>query len=181
MANEPQKDVPSPALANSLMQLVTGFHVSRIIYVAAELAIADLLANGPMSSGELAAATATHQPTLRRIMRALAAHGIFQEAELDRFSLTPIGSLLMRDAPGSVRAAVLFISGEKGWRVWGDVLHSVRTGESAFEHVYGMPVFDWYRLNPEQSEIHDQAMAALSAPTAAAIVNAYMTFQLTVA
>src|SRR5574337_1454533 len=135
-------DRVSAAAAASLMQLATAFRASRAIYVATNLGIPDLVASRPMSSAELAAATNTHPLSVHRLMRALSALGVFEEREPDRFFLAPMGVLLQTDLPGSLRAPVLFLAGETGWRVWGDILFSVQTGDAALERVLGMQTFD---------------------------------------
>jgi hypothetical protein len=64
-----------------LLSIATGYQRSRALMVAAELGIADLLRAGPRSVEELAAATGTHAATLYRLLRALAAVGVFEESE----------------------------------------------------------------------------------------------------
>ena len=93
--------------------------------VAAKLGIADLLKDGPKSSDELAQATGTHGRSLYRLLRALASVGVFAEAEDGRFELTPLGECLQTGIPGSVRAITVNF-GERDYRAWGDLLHSVR-------------------------------------------------------
>jgi len=78
----------------AMLQLIAGFWVSRALYIAAKLGIADFLAEGPQESTALAAATGTHAPSLRRILRALASVGVFAEDEQGRFALTPLGATL---------------------------------------------------------------------------------------
>jgi DNA-binding IclR family transcriptional regulator len=75
-----------------MIQLMTGFWLSRAIYVATKLGIADLLKEEPKDSGELAKATGNHEPSLYRVLRALASAGIFAENALGRFALTPLAA-----------------------------------------------------------------------------------------
>jgi hypothetical protein len=112
----------SPSVA--MLQMVRGFWVSRAIYVAADLGLADLLKDEPKSSEELAQATATHAPSLYRLMRALASVGIFAQDEQGRFALTPVGATLQTDVPSSLRAWVLLQLGEEYYRASGDVMHT---------------------------------------------------------
>jgi Dimerisation domain len=112
-----QSDVP-PALM--LRQLAFVMRASRALYAAAELNLADFLASGPMTSGELAAAAGADAATLRRLMRALVAHGVFEEDTPDRFRLNAAGELMRRNVPGSQRAAVLFTAGNICWQLWLD-------------------------------------------------------------
>src|SRR6187401_1935749 len=98
-------DGPPPAVA--LLQMMTGYWVSQALYVAAKLGVADLLADGPRPAEELALATHTHAPSLRRVLRALASVGVFTEAAPGVFALTPLAALLRTGIPGSMRALAI--------------------------------------------------------------------------
>src|SRR5579875_2690022 len=91
----------------TLMQIASGYQLTQLLSVAATLRIADLLADGPRSSEDLAAASGAHPPSLYRLLRALAGYGIFAEDETGRFALTPLAEPLRSDAPGSVRDNVM--------------------------------------------------------------------------
>ena len=86
-----------------LRRLVNGYQVAQAIHVSATLGIADLLAGGPRTSDDLAAATGAHPRSLYRLLRALASVGIFSEADGRRFALTPLGDCLRSDSPESIR------------------------------------------------------------------------------
>src|SRR5215468_9097360 len=154
-------DAAQDGPAETVMQLCNGYRVSQALYVAAQLQIAEHLATGALSSAALAQATNTHAPSLRRLMRALTTLGVCSEPQPDTFALTPTGELLRNDRPGSLRAVVLFMTGPSRWQCWGDLLGSVRSGEPASERVLGTSLF-YYAAHPEESEIHDQALAAIS-------------------
>ena len=77
-----------------LMQFMLGKWISKPIYVAAELGIADMLADGPKSIEALAKMSASHAPTLYRVLRALAGVGIFAETDDRCFELTPMAECL---------------------------------------------------------------------------------------
>src|SRR5258708_5740546 len=124
-----------PPPSGVMLQLIAGFWVSRALYIAAKLGIADLLAAGPQESTALAAATGTHAPSLRRVLRALASVGVFAEDEQGRFALTPLGATLQTDVPGSLQAWATVQLGEDHYQAWGELLHSVQTGEVAFNHL----------------------------------------------
>jgi hypothetical protein len=106
-------------------------------------------------------------------MRTLTALGVFAEPHPDTFALTPTGDLLRHDTPGSLRALVLFMTGPARWQCWGDLLGSVHSGEPASARVLGTSIFEYYAAHPEESAMHDHALAAQSALQAAAIVRAY--------
>src|SRR5262245_63825710 len=105
-APSPANELPPPL---ALFQMATGYYVSRAIYVAAELGIADLLAKGPKDATELAQATVTHAPSLKRVLRLLASAGVLVETENGSFALTPIGECL-RSGAGSFRSAALLFT-----------------------------------------------------------------------
>jgi SAM-dependent methyltransferase len=161
----------SPSAA--MRQIMTGFRVSRATYVAAKLGIADLLKDGPKSSDELAQRTNTHALSLYRVMRALVSVGVFGQDEQGRFTLTPVAATLRSDVPNSLRALVIMSLGEERYQAWGDLMHSVRTGEIAFNHAFGMGLWEYYAQHPEQAKLFDESMANIIAATNAAVLIAY--------
>ena len=156
-----------------LMEIVVGYQRSRALTVATELGIADLLRDGPRPITDLAHATRTHEPTLYRLLRALASIGVFHEDSERRFSLTAMGQLLRSDAPASVGALARFFGRDYHWTAWGHLLHSVRTGENASRAALGMDVWTYRERHPEENEIFNAAMAALSRAAAAQEIAAY--------
>ena len=86
-------DEAPPPLA--LLELVTGHYISRALYVAAKLGIADLLHEGPQHSAKLAEATGTDAPTLHRVLLLLASAGVFThtaDGAAQVPALAPVGS-----------------------------------------------------------------------------------------
>jgi hypothetical protein len=164
---------PRGAAALTLMPLITGYMPSRVVHICAHLGIADLLAHGPKSADTLAQETKTHAPSLRRLLRALTSMGLLQEIEPGRFSLTPLGAQLRSNVPGSMRNLALMFGGERAWRSWGELLHSVRTGESGTRHVYGVGSFEYLAANPDQAVIFNEAMAEVTRQVTEALVSAY--------
>jgi hypothetical protein len=73
-----------------------------------------------------------------------------------------MGAVLRADVPNSLRPSVLFTLNESHWRPWGHLLHTVRTGETAFEHVHGMGLFDYLATHPEVSALFNAGMAGNS-------------------
>jgi SAM-dependent methyltransferase len=165
--------IAEAAPAATMRALIGVFRVSRLLHVAASLGLADLLRDAPRTSEELATTTGTHAPSLARALRALVAIGVLAQDAQGRYGLTPLGATLRSDLPGSLRAWALFALGEENHRVWGELLHSVRTGETAFEHVYGMSVWEYRTRNPEHARLFDAAMAALMAGVDTALAAAY--------
>ncbi|MBW1690135.1 MAG: hypothetical protein JRI71_06635 [Deltaproteobacteria bacterium] len=128
-----------------MMQFILGTWISKPIYVAAELGIADMLADGPKGIDELAHMTGTHGPLLYRVMRALASVGIFSETCDRNFELTPMAEFLK---DGAMRSIALMFNSVWHDKAWEKLLDSVRTGEVAFDKAHGMPAFDWLKEHP---------------------------------
>lgn len=156
-----------------MLQMISGFWASRAIYLAAKLGLADHLQDHPKGAAELAEATATHAPSLYRVLRALASLGLIVEDEDKRFRLTPLGATLQSNVPGSLRAFATSELGEGHYAAWGDALHSVKTGEIAFDHVFGMPVWDYYAQHPENARIFNESMTELTAMVERAVLESY--------
>jgi hypothetical protein len=149
-----------PTLA--LREMLDGYRVTQAIHVAAVLGLADLMAAGPRTSDELAVSTATNPGALYRLMRALAAAGVFHEEDGQRFSLTPIGDCLRRDAPESAYGWAMFVGSEYHWKVWRGLEQSVRTGETAAGHVLGTDVWTYRQQHPKLGVAFDLAMESNS-------------------
>jgi len=155
-----------------LGRLLTGNWLTQAVHVAAHLGIADLLADGPMHADEIAAQTKTHALSLYRLLRTLASAGIFAEASDGTFRLTPMADALRKDAPDSQWAMAMMLGGEP-YYAWGDLLHNVQTGECAFQHRFGRPLFDFLGEHPEKARIFDAAMTSIHGRETAAMLNAY--------
>jgi O-methyltransferase domain/Dimerisation domain len=138
-----------------LRRMILGYQISQCVHVAAKLGIADLLENGRKSIGELATATRTHPPSLERLLRALSSHGVFAVGQQGRFSLTPVGNLLRSRAKDSLSAAAIYWGERWIWEPWGNLLHSVRTGAPAFDHVHGVSFFNFLARTPEAAQVFD--------------------------
>jgi len=157
----------------ALQRLITGYQVSQALHVAATLGIADRLGDGPQSCEDLAAAAGAHAPTLYRLLRALAAVGVFREEPDRRFALTPLGAGLRADAPQPVGPMAVFVGQPYYWQAWGHLLHSVRTGENAFRALNGISVWEYRARHPEAGAGFDAAMTAGSRRVAGAVAAAY--------
>jgi hypothetical protein len=156
-----------------LSQLIGNTGYVHAILVAANLGLADLLKNGPLSVADLAEATGSHAGSLYRMLRALASRGIFSEDADRRFSLTALADPLRSDAPDSIHNWALFVGSEAELQTWAHLSYSVRTGRPAFEHVFGKSWFDYLDEQPEMARIFNKLMTDGSTSDAAAIIEAY--------
>ena len=159
-------------ITQQISNWITGYWVSQAIYVAAKLGLADELAVGPRTVDELAAQTGTDPDVLFRLLRALASKGIFAERADGRFEMTALAEPLREDAPGSKRYMALMM-GEEHYFAWGELLHNVRTGGTAFERVYGTPIFEFLAEHPDKAAIFDRAMGGVHGTETDDLLDAY--------
>ncbi|HEV7441796.1 MAG TPA: methyltransferase [Steroidobacteraceae bacterium] len=167
----PSADSSSAGL--TMLRMAVGCWISQAIYVAAKLGIADLLQDGPRTGEQLAGSTQTHADTLYRVLRALASIEIFSEDDEGRFRLTPLAECLRSTAPGSLRAFAIMLGEPEHWRVWGDVLHSVKTGQPAFDHVFGMSQFQYFSTHAESARLFNEGMTSRGGHENDSILAAY--------
>ena len=160
---------PPEAILNAL----AGFWTGRAIYVAAKLGIADLVKDGPKSVEELATETKTDPRSLYRLLRALASTGWFEEDADGRFGSTPWAVALETRSPVSLRYLAMTELGEEHYPAWGNLLHSVQTGEIAFDGVFGMPNWKFWAANAENAEIFNKGMSDLTALIEPSLIASY--------
>ena len=156
-----------------LPQMIRDRIFPHLIYVAAKLGIADLLAEGAKSSAELAKAVGAQPRSLYRVMRALASRGIFAENKNGKFELTPIAAPLQSDVPGSVRTWAIMTGESWFQRPFGEILHCVKTGKDAFSHVHGMALFEYLKQDSEAAETFNEVMTRFTETQTSAVVAAY--------
>jgi len=156
-----------------LIQMGTASWVSAIVCAGARLGIADHLAAGPRSAGELAGPMRMHAPSLHRLMRSLAGLGVLTEREGQRFALTPMGEALKTGAPGSARATLIAFCGPAFWRGWEEFVYSLETGKTGFEQAHGMPFFEYLAKHPEDASHFSEAMVGYHGAEPPAVAQAY--------
>jgi len=155
-----------------LKQMFDGSWMTQAVSVAAELGIADILADGPCSVKDLADITNTHCNALYRTMRALASVGIFVQESDGRFSLTPPANLLRSNVTRSQRSFAIMM-GAEFHGAWGELLHTVRTGEPGWQKRFGTPAFQYMVEHPERHSIYDSAMGGYGRAEGEAMLDAY--------
>ena len=156
-----------------LVQMAMAHWVSHIVYVAADLSLADHLAKGPKTADELAGPTKTHAPSLYRLMRTLASLGIVAEDPTYRFALTPLGEALKSGAPGAARATILTVASDWWTRGFEQLRYSLETGKSGFERSLGMPIFDWLAQHPKEASMFSETMVGVHGAEPPAVAAAY--------
>lgn len=167
----PPEKLPQDAAREKLLTLLSGEWVSRALYVATKLDIADHLQAGPKSSSELAALTQCQTEPLERLLRTLASHAIFEEVSPGQFANTSASLLLAKSHPDSLHALSLFF-GEDIHKSWDELLYSIRTSTPAFQQVFKQPVFAYFKENPTKAALFQEAMKQKSSAVVKSALSA---------
>jgi hypothetical protein len=162
--------LPAPM---SMMEMIVSGWPAQAITAAAELGIADALAEGPLSLDELAARVGADADALRRLLRALIGRGIFRRRRDGRYALNALAATLRSDAPISLRGAARFEGSQEQRERWSLLAESVRTGKSVVPGLRGKEGFDYLIEIPEHAELFDQTMTCLAGMTVATVVASY--------
>jgi SAM-dependent methyltransferase len=131
------------------------------VRTAATLGIADLIESGVTALDTLAARTATHPDALRRLLRYLAARGLFAEPQPGEYAQTSMSRLLLTGHPAHLRerfdlespvgrADLSFIH----------LIDSIRTGGPVFQQMYGRSFWEDLDAEPERVASFARMMAA---------------------
>jgi hypothetical protein len=170
-SQEPQTQAVSASI--QMMQILwPGAIAVQAIHVAARLALADLVADGPKSIKELAEATHAHEPSVARLLRALTSLGVFAEDATGRFRQTALSDTLRSGHPESIRPFAMMIGAHFVWAPSGALDQTVRTGQPSFERAYGAPFFEYLAGHSDDANVFNAAMSS-SPGYLAAIVGAY--------
>ena len=161
-----------PSERELLYRMITGYQATQLVFVAAKLGIADLLADGPRTAEELAARAGVNPDRLYRVLRALASLGVLEEGDARSFALTPLSETLRTDHPGSLRQMAIFLGGTS-YRSWSELLYGVMTGETPAEKVFGMSTFEYLQEDLEAGAAFDATMSVVSRRDVAGVVEAY--------
>jgi len=170
LASEPSNAV---ALARDgfarrkLLGILSGGVLAQSCYAVARLGVPDLLASGPRTVADLATECGADPQVLHRLLRALASLGLFRRTAPDTYELTSVGDLLRSDVPGSLRQTAV-LHGEEVARSFAEIVHTVRTGEPAFDKVHGQPFYDYLAGHPDTADTFVAAMGSERVPAALA-------------
>lgn len=156
-----------------MMEMLYGALATQMISAAAELGIADLLADGPRSVEELAFASGADPGGLFRLLRGLASLGVFAETEPRAFALTPLASTLRTDVDGSMRWLAQEVGGRTRLLAYSALTHSVRTGKPAFDEAHGSSMWTYLQSHPAELALFGKAMGNLASAAHSAAFRSY--------
>jgi hypothetical protein len=158
--------------AEKIMEIAMGYTLPRSLHVVAELGIADALEDTPQTADDLAAATGTNPEALNRVLRLLAAHGVFEWRD-GGYAHTTASRLLRSDHPHSMRPLVRLQGIPALWSIWGHLDHSVRTGGSAAHLALPDGYWGHFATHPADRRIFDDAMKMKVRGQIAGLLGAY--------
>lgn len=154
------------------LRMTMGHWVAQCVYAACELRIPDRVAEKPQTADELAAECDTDPHATLRLLRALVSLGVLTQTDDGRFEGTPLSEQFRQDVFG-IGPYARYITGPEVNKAWGGFLESVRTGQTAFDDVFGVSLFDFLAEHPDRGQLFDRAMTANSQTMADQIVDAY--------
>jgi len=166
----------SPATPQEqILGIVTNHWQSCCVGVAAQLELADLLADGPLHVDVLAEGTKTHAASLYRVLRALESTGIFTQSSPRVFTNTPASECLRRNVAGSNWAWIRFTlcAGAPVFEGWRGLMLSLQSGRPGFDQVTGHKVWEHLQSNPQTHTIFNEAMRDLSASISPAVAASF--------
>jgi hypothetical protein len=156
-----------------MAQFLFAKQLTASLSALARLGVADHMGKEAVSAETLAAKVGAHAPSLYRVMRMLAGFDVFREEAGGRFALTPLGTLLRTDAPGSMRYMAMMLGDETSLSAYVHMADCIRTGKDAITLAYGKSIFDLFAERPEQAETFQRAMSGGSAIAAQSILASY--------
>jgi hypothetical protein len=163
LMNIPNRLTPPPF---RLMQISSAFWQSRALYVAAKLDIATILGDECLQAGDLAARVSANEDAVERLLRMLAAMGVFEEAKRGFFRNNKVSNFLRTDYPRNVRAMILMHNSDTMSRPWFEHLENgIRMGTPPFRLTHGEELFDYMDHNTHFDKLFSEAMDCVEALT----------------
>lgn len=156
-----------------LRRLINGFQSSQVLHALTVLGIPDLLGRSRRGAADLAEAAGCNPPALYRLLRAAAALGVLDEDRSQGFALTPFGEGLRSDAAGSLAGWAELIGTPNFWQNWGQLVDSVRTGETGWRLRHGVDAWTYRAQHPEEGRVFDRAMVSITGTHVDALAGSY--------
>nr|AHX24697.1 O-methyltransferase [uncultured bacterium] len=136
--------------AQRLVALTRGYMSSQIVGAAARLRVAEHLADGPVTSAELASKISADPGATSRFLRAAASIGLVEHLGGDRFAESAMTPLL-RSGRRSLVSFVLSFTGPGLYRPLEQLHNVVLEGHEHTERTLGKGLWDYYKENDEES------------------------------
>ena len=153
-----------------VLRMGLGYQVTAIVALAARLGLADLLADGPRSSGDLAKATGAHPQALLRFLRACSAYGLVTPTGADTFAVTAEGTCLRSDAR-SLHGFALGMGQPGHLRPFEHLYEGIMENRPVAEDALGMPMWQYYDAHPEAKATLTEHLDEVTAELAPHVVT----------
>ncbi|UMB70781.1 acetylserotonin O-methyltransferase [Mycobacterium paraterrae] len=170
LARLQRRTVPPPI---AMMEMVLGAWVAQAITAAANLGIADALADGPLTADQLASAVGADADAISRLLRALETRGIFRQRRDGRYELTPMADTLRSDADVSLSAWAQFMGSPQHREHWSHLPDAIRTGRAVIPDLRGKPFFEYMLDEPEFADLFNGAMTSVSELAISSVIAGY--------
>lgn len=157
----------------TMLRLLNGHCIEQALHVVAVLGVADLLGHSSMNAEQISEATGADTQALGRVLRLLSAIDVFRQDDSGKFSVTELGHTLRGDVQDSVRDRAIFYGASEMWRVWGNLMHSVMTGGSAFARTHEDGFYDFLSRHSDIGAPFNRYMTKTSEQHIAALLAAY--------
>jgi hypothetical protein len=168
-----RKDLNELPPSTGIMTILMGLVASSAVSGVARLGIPDHLENGPMTVQELAEKVGARPELLFRLMRSTSSLGVLAQTSDDKWEQTPLSEVLRTNARATLRDVAILFADDWHVRTVGALHETVRTGQLAVDRVYGMPVFEYLKTDPQAAGNFNRAMTSFSKTEASAVVNSY--------
>lgn len=157
----------------ALLELVMGSMVTQALYVAAELRIAEVLAQGPLPPAAIAQRVEASEDAVARLLRLLASYQVFEGRPDGTYALTPMADALRGDHPVSMRDIAVLMGHPIHWEDWSQLLQAVVTGEPSLPKLRGMGAFEYLEHNADYGQVFIKGMGAISDTETGPVLAAY--------
>jgi hypothetical protein len=160
-----------------VIDLIFGRWRSQILYAGVKLGVFDALASGPRNAGSVASALDVDAGMLYRLMRALGSLELLKEDNTKTFSLTPLGELLCRDHPHTLRGVTLLEEGPEHYAAWKHLPTLITEGQqNAFVREFGQPAFAYAVQHPSYGAVFNEAMSSYSSTYSLLVLEALASY-----
>ncbi|WP_437599304.1 methyltransferase [Sorangium sp. So ce590] len=168
--------IPSSTGRQRFNEITNAMYLFHATCTAASLGLADAIGDAPTRVDDIAARLGLHGPSLYRMLRALAANGIFEELGDSRFQHTELSRRLRSDHPFSLRALAEFFRSPVQQDAWGGLVDAIRDGKAGFTHRRGKTIYEHLRADAADSALFNRAMLDHSLEGSAMAAQAYTRF-----
>ncbi|WP_198407287.1 methyltransferase [Nocardia terpenica] len=157
----------------AVLEALDGAWFTQMLYAAAELDIAGALSEGPRTPEQVARTAGADADAIHRLLRSLAAHGVFARTGDGRYRNNRLSNTLRAGVANSTRDMVRFVGHPVLREQWSGIADVIRSGVDATRTLRGMPSFEHMDADPELAGVFHAAMASLSAVEIPSILAAY--------